>query len=240
MRKTILYGLVTCAVWAWGAAAARADRLELLNGESFHGAILEQDNQRVRLRTDDGTVVVFRMTDVAKVVHETAQPAPQAPVQTTVIRTYAPVVEQHSIGYKDPRTAFHLSCFFPGGGQFYVGDMGKGMAQLGLFIGGIALAIASAPEYTDVDYYDGYGWYIGTERTRTGGDDGACAAGIVLALGTWIWSALDAPITAENYNRQHGLSLYDDPLKNRSLAVEPVMFGGEKKDASGMQVAFRF
>jgi hypothetical protein len=132
-----------------------------------------------------------------------------------------------------------MSYFFPGGGQFYSDESGKGALQLSLFIGGIILAIAEAPydEYTD--HYDDDGYYLYTSSDHHG-NDGACAGGIILALGSWIWSVADAPGCAEKYNRDHGLTLYEDPLKQKSLALEPVLFNKNDLSNAGVQVAYRF
>jgi len=215
------------------------DTVTLSNGTEVRGTILESTNQRVKIKAEDGTLMVFDMTEVQKIDRTTPTapaPAPElAPAPApAVMETSQPA--RGSALRKDPRLAFRMSCYFPGGGQFYNGESGKGALQLGLVITGIIVAIAEAPRYDD--YYDYWGEYLGTEKT--GGNDAACAAGIVVAVGSWIWSVVDAPIGAENYNRAHRLGLYEDPLKNRSLAVEPVVFGGTNKDKSGLQVAYRF
>lgn len=245
MKKTILFWTLSFALFqpVVRASAIGLDTVTLSNGTEVRGTILESSNQRVKIKAEDGTLMVFDMTEVRKIDRAPA-PVPEpamAPTQSGV----APNQTWRGPGLrKNPRFAFRMSCFIPGGGQFYNGENGKGALQLGLFIGGLAVAIAQAPryEYNVVDYYDDYGYYIGSDtvRSRTGGNDAACTAGIVVAAGAWIWSIIDAPVGADNYNRHHGMTLYENPLKNRTLAVEPVLFNAKNQPQSGMQVAYRF
>lgn len=236
MKKIILFwvfclGLVLSA--GGSLAAGNLDTVALSNGTVIQGTILESSNERVKIQTMDGTVMVFDMTDVEQIRRGAVQ-SQTVPVETVTQTTRT--VEMRNPLRKDPTLAFHLSCYYPGGGQFYSGQSGKGALQLGLVIGGIILAVAEAPQYED--YYDYWGYYVGTEKT--GGNDGACTAGICLAVGSWIWSVVDAPGCAEKYNREHGLTLYEDPLKQKTLALEPVLFNKGDVSSTGMQVAYRF
>jgi TM2 domain-containing membrane protein YozV len=132
-----------------------------------------------------------------------------------------------------------MSCYLPGAGQFYNQEPGKGVAQLGLFIGGLVIGIAELPyDKAVVTGYDEWGNAYGYYEHH--GNDGASAAGFVLAGVVWIWSVVDAPGGAERYNRKHGLSLYEDSLHHKSLALEPVLLRENERPDPGMQVAYRF
>jgi hypothetical protein len=238
LKKIILFCVLCVASLlsaSWSRAAGNLDTVALSNGTVIQGTILESSNDRVKIQTTDGTVMVLSMTDVDQIRRGAVQPQ-TLPPNAAVPRRYV----QGSFLRKDPNVALHMSYFFPGGGQFYSDQSGKGALQLGLFIGGIIVAIAEAPQYEYTDYYDDWGYYEGTNRTLKSGNDGACAAGICVALGSWIWSVIDAPGCAEKYNREHGLALYENPLKNQSLAIEPVLFNAKNQPQSGMQVAYRF
>jgi|GEM_PF-1947262 hypothetical protein len=227
MRRNLGTWWLALGLLLVGALGARAaDEVFLQDGTRLRGEILKQSTERLRMRTDEGAVVVLEMRDVRKIVRE----AGVAP----------PLVERGTLSpRKEPHTAFHMSCFLPGAGQFYNEEAGKGLLQLGLFIGGLAVAISEAPEEGWVEVYSPGGLYLGTEL-RSEGDESACVAGLLVAGGAWLWSVLDAPGGAERWNRRHGLALYEDPLGHQTLAVEPVLFGGKTQDSSGVQVAYRF
>jgi len=244
LKKIILFCVLFVASLSsasWCRAAGNLDTVALSNGTVIQGTILESSNERVKIQTMDGTVMVLEMTDVETIRR---QSSPQTvPATTEAPRSYV----QGSSLRKDPNVALHMSYIFPGGGQFYSNESGKGALQLSLFIGGIILAIAEAPydEAYDVptDYYYSDGTYAYTDyetEYKHHGNDGACAGGIVLALGSWIWSVADAPGCAEKYNREHGLTLYEDSLKQKSLALEPVLFDKNDLSNAGVQVAYRF
>jgi hypothetical protein len=229
MRKTWVYVLGIC-VFLTGAGSILADTVTLQDGRTIQGTVVEQTAERIKIQSSTGALMVFGMEDVAKISRgESSRPF----VEPRPLTRLSPL-------YKNPAVAFRMSCVFPGAGQFYNGEGGKGFLQVSLFIGGLALAIAEAPRYGWVDYVYEDGSYAYSEKVQTGGDESACAAGVVLAAGTWIWSVLDAPGGADRYNRKHGLTLFEDLLKGRTVAVEPVLFGGKKQDASGVQVEYRF
>lgn len=251
MKKFFLLWVMSMALFlptGRAGAVVGADTVLLSNGTEVRGTILESNNQRVKIQAEDGTLMVFDMTEVQKIQRANVSapasvPLPAVPVSepAPAMAPAQPAMAPSPVGVgpvlrKNPRFAFRMSCFIPGGGQFYNGESGKGALQLGLFIGGLVVAIAEAPHYTD--YYDYWGDYVGTEKS--GGNDGACAAGVIVAATSWIWSIIDAPIGADNYNRHHGMTLYENPLKNRTLAVEPVLFNAKNQPQSGMQVAYRF
>lgn len=97
---------------------------------------------------------------------------------------------------KNPATAFWLSFFLPSTGQYYNGDMSKGIIQQVLVVGGITLALVR-----------------GIDREETEGPDGSLVptstrnnaffyVGFGIAAGAWAWSWLDARASAKDYNEQ--------------------------------------
>jgi hypothetical protein len=107
---------------------------------------------------------------------------------------------------KSPALAFGLSFVLPGAGQFYNGDYLKGAIQTTLFAAGLTLALALGEEesvyssgaYTDYSYYGTYTYY--NPSYSGGGASAWLYVGIGLAAGSWLWSVIDAPLSASAIN----------------------------------------
>jgi hypothetical protein len=101
-------------------------------------------------------------------------------------------------GKKSPWLAWGLSfVVFPGLGQFYNGDVGKG---IGFTVVGLASMILS----------------ISAEDS---GDEGLQGLGGTFFFGTWLVSWIDAPIRSSAINRQRGYSLAPSLPSNRREAM---------------------
>ncbi|RKY87439.1 hypothetical protein DRQ09_04495 [candidate division KSB1 bacterium] len=81
-------------------------------------------------------------------------------------------------GVKSPGLACAMSLMLPGLGQYYNGDTEKGIMQEILFFGGIVVAI------------------MGTDDNST-----QELIGGALAYGSYIWSVIDAPLSARRKNK---------------------------------------
>lgn len=84
---------------------------------------------------------------------------------------------------KNPFVAFGWSFLIVGGGQIYNGEYGKAALQLGTVLTGSTL------------------FYLGTS-------DEAILGGAFLVLGGWIWTLVDAPISANRINRENERASY--------------------------------
>jgi len=94
-------------------------------------------------------------------------------------------------GRKSPALAFALSLVFPGAGQYYNGDVGKGLTQDALVAVGLVLVISEANK-------EGQNSYYGLEK----GNSTFKATGIAMVLGASLWSIIDAPISASKKNKK--------------------------------------
>jgi len=155
------------------------DVVYLHNGSVIRGTVVEfTPGGEVRIRTADGSLFVFNMADVQRVVKE-----PHL-IQSGSSRDIG--------ANKSPGVAFALSFIFPGLGQYYNGEPLKAVIQEVLAVGGVVLAITQGvgetshpiAAYRETEYND---WYT---------------AGMVLAIGTWCWSMVDAPMSANRINCQ--------------------------------------
>lgn len=93
------------------------DIIHLKNGSIVRGTIIEQvPNETIKIKTNDGNIFVFKMSEIQKIVKD------EATVQPNKATTRL----------KSPLTAFALSFLYPGIGQFYNGDVGQGFLHLGI------------------------------------------------------------------------------------------------------------
>ena len=202
MQRFILLTCLTAFVMTSPAFAQQMeDVVHLKNGGLIRGIIIEQiPGESLKIKTRDGNVFVYAMDEVAKMSKE-------------------PVMGMRGhIGAKkkNPWIAFGLSA--TGGGQFYNGQHSKGVAQLG----GVILGIELMDSALEDDY-----------KTRSGDlvdpddDDEKGAFGFLLCLGSYLWSIIDAPISANSINQQSQRLSYGHLIElggsRATLGVDPVV-----------------
>lgn len=170
----MLFFLITSALFA---QQRMQDVVYLKDGSIIHGTIIEQvPNVSLKVQTKDGNVFVYSMDNVLKITKE----------------PYKGLYEGEVRWHKSPGLAFALSFLFPGIGQYYNGDVTKGVIQEVLYVGGWVLFFALGTEEVEGYYYD----Y--TETTAW------WWIGLGLASGSALWSMIDAPISANKINKKSG------------------------------------
>ena len=92
--------------------------------------------------------------------------------------------EQTAEAPKSPGGAFALSLMIPGAGQAHNGQWGKGALMLGGGLVSVAAAVAGSDECDSSD------------------DCALFTAGLVGMIGFWVWSMIDAPVSASSINRR--------------------------------------
>lgn len=144
--------------------------------------IIEQiPNISLKIQTKDGNIFVYKMEEVDRITKELAQE-----------KRYDEQYEDYSGSEKSPALAVLLSAVIPGLGQYYNGDVVKGVIMDVLWIGGWTVyATAGYEEVYEYGYYYSYYYEQETEWLYIG---------LGVALGTSIWSMIDAGISASNYN----------------------------------------
>ena len=157
------------------------DVIYLENGSVVRGTIVELvSNVSVKIKLQDGIVYIYPMDEVRKIV---SKEAPKA--------------------RKSPELAFVLSLIFPGGGQFYNGDVSKGLTQQLLIAGGLVLVISETtgnPSQYELD-----------TRNPT-----FRIVGITMIAGGVLWSLIDAPISASKKNKMLAQNQYGHLLEFHS------------------------
>lgn len=127
--------------------------------------------------------------------------------------------DNHIGGKKSPALAFILSFFvFPGVGQIYNGETGKGLTQMALGGTGIIMMIA------------GYG----------NNDHLLVRDGLFLDIGVSLWSCIDAPLSAKKINAKRGYSKRNTAIQLiRSLSFSPG-YTGEGTFQPSIAMTLRF
>lgn len=161
------------------------DVVYLKNGSIIRGIIIEQiPNISLKIQTKDNSVFVYNIEDVEKMTKEPVQEKPSAQQN------------EYYGSEKDPTTAVLLSALLPGAGQYYNDDVTKGVVMTSLYVAGWALYFAAgySEEWYEDDYYwASYGYYYEEETPWL-------YVGLGIAVGTWVWSMIDAGISASDYN----------------------------------------
>lgn len=162
------------------------DVVYLKNGSIIRGLIIEQiPNVSLKIQTKDNSIFVYNMEDVEKMTKEPAQSQTSSQQQ----------VEYYG-SEKDPAVSVLLSALIPGIGQYYNGDITKGVIMNVLYAGGWALYFAAgySEEWEEDEYYwASYGYYYEEETPWL-------YVGLGMVVGTWVWSMIDAGVTASDYN----------------------------------------
>lgn len=114
-------------------------------------------------------------------------------------------------GQKSPLTAFVLSALLPGAGQYYNDQLPKGVIQFVISLGGYA-AFYLALEDNVV--------FWGSEYD-VDDDDAMGRIGLLIGFSAHLWSIIDAPISANNINKQNQLQVH--LIENKSYSVFPLV-----------------
>ncbi len=144
-------------------------------------------------------------------IERIAKEKPQSAVQTVPRKSR-----------KDPVVAGLLSFFLPGTGQLYNGEMAKGAIMFGVASIGSLLIFSAA--YDEVH-----------------GDEGVeskAVPGLFIVMGAWIWSTIDAPISASRINRENGWTSL--PILNDSFALSLADFSIDGKTTPGLALTWSF
>jgi TM2 domain-containing membrane protein YozV len=175
--------LITFALFA---QERMQDVVYLKDGSIIHGTIIEQvPNVSIKIQTRDQNIFVYSIENILKITKE--------PIKGLYGN------EEDVRGYKSPGLAFALSFLFPGIGQYYNGDIAKGVIQSVLYAGGWTLFFTCGWEWESYEYWTGmdYAWSENEIQTPW------LWIGLSLASGSAIWSMIDAPISANAINKRN-------------------------------------
>lgn len=209
------------------------DVVYLKNGSIIHGTIIEQiPNESLKVKTKDGNVFVYKMTEVDKMTKEQIANirantgnlnysgnqysyivAPSYK-QIKMDYNYHMYVPQPSDPY-NPTVSGLCSWLIPGLGQMVCGETGRGLGFMGGYLGcylvvGIGSAqLVSSPYYSPSSYY---------ENNNGGRSSGGLlmVVGLIGMVAVDIWSIVDATHVA----KVKDMYISDMRSKTSSLKLE--------------------
>ena len=170
------------------------DVVYLKNGSIIRGIIIEQVlNKSLKVQTKDGNVFVYNVADVEKITKEQA-----VGINKNSNSNYINSGQNYSnANYKNPGVAFLLSFLLPGGGQYYNGELVKGIVIDALWLISIGAILSE--------------------------EDEGIAIGLLLSSANSIYSWIDAPVSANRINRRnYAIGLINWNLGNgKYLSLSP-------------------
>jgi hypothetical protein len=179
------------------AAQTMEDVIYLKDGSVIHGTIVEQrPGVSVLIKTHEGNTLRYTMDVIDKMTKEA----------TTIAVPGAQGIVGKS--KKEPGTALLFSLLVPGGGQAYNGEWGKAALMFGGAVVGLDLLLSSVSD----DYCGYYADDCGTSKA---------GIGAILYVGSILWSAIDAPISASHLNRENGFSIHPSVVPLKTFASKP-------------------
>lgn len=196
-RLLLLLGATLCTICSLHAQVAHLPQQQLIdviyleNGQVLSGTIIEQvPGVSYHIVTTDGREFKVDALNIKKITKEPLRS------QHIVIEGYN-AYHDLPLQYKydsmgniitplSVSGALIRSMFMPGLGQFYNGEAGKGAILLGANIAGLAGVILSNTHISS-PYDSIVGW-----------------PSLVVWIGSYLYSLIDAPISAANWNKSQG------------------------------------
>lgn len=183
--------------------AQESDTIYLKDGSIIKGEIIETNYtadlriENIKVRIAGGTVLAFTSDQILRLQKVKTNDVKSELSPTPTIQ---PNIAKQIAHYKSPGVACILSrILFPGIGQFYNEQPGKGAAFLVAGLVGAVMLVDGSKEITTYDYWEGY--------TTEPKDADKAALGAVIFLGSWIWSGIDAYSSAKSINESLALSV---------------------------------
>ncbi len=178
-------------------------------------------------KAQDTTVVVVRhlpaQQDTTVTVRHLA-PAPQASTAPRVAPPYgAPrygLRANNGVYAKDPYLGTTLSFLFPGGGQYYAGNDGKGFVLTALAIGAPIIGYANVNHHPSSDIVNTPdGPRSACDVFGPGGQAPGCrhtdwtpaAIGLTVGIGSWLYGIATAGTDVQHWNQAHGVRFVAGP-----------------------------
>ena len=114
---------------------------------------------------------------------------------------------------KDPNLGTMLSFIFPGGGQYYAGNEGKGLAITLLSIGAPIIGYANVRrddgQFGGSGCFNNPGGFAGSCRGRT--DWTPAAIGLGVGITSWLYGVATAGTDVQHWNQKHGVRFVSAP-----------------------------
>jgi len=217
MNKFIIAMIVMLALYAGNALYAQ-DVITLKSGEELNAKVEEVNSTEVKYRKFwnlQGPIYTIEKSKIFMIKYEDGSKDlfnDETPVQPLMNRQnnkyeYQQQYRSQDLNFnyspKNPTLAWLFSFLVPGVGQFYNGDIGKGIGFLATDLVGYSLMLGGASSDND------------------GEKDGLVLTGAALVLGSWIWAQIDAPKSAKKKNQANGYLTWDLGKNGANISLQP-------------------
>lgn len=178
MKRLFYTGVLLVLSYAFSLDVLAQDVIVKTDGEEIEAKVIEIGLSEIKYKRFDnpeGPIIVITKSDVFKINYENG---------TYELITSVGLNNKSTIKYskrREPGWSFLMSFLYPGLGQFYNKQAGKGIAMVIGSTVGLTLFIM----YAD----DGGRWLPGLGYA-----------------GFWLWSVIDAPVSSGIINKKYGLS----------------------------------
>jgi hypothetical protein len=170
-------------------------------------------------KAQDTTVVIIRhlpeARDTAVVVRRLA-PAPQQRTAPPMAQRYG--TRSTALFAKDPNMGTMLSLVFPGAGQYYAGNEGKGLAITLLAIGAPIIGYANVDHQRSTIVETPNGPESSCNVFGPGGSGGChrtdwtpAAIGLGVGITSWLYGVATAGSDVQHWNQAHGVRFVSAP-----------------------------
>lgn len=184
----VLFGAISVASAQYNAPQQNLmDVIYTTNGLVFQGTIVEQiPGVEYTIVTTDGRTLTIDALSVKRITKENGSGYLGNAYNYNAFAPYKIDADGHPIYPLSVAGAFTRSLFVPGLGQMYNGDGLKG----GLLFTGCLVGLLGAT--------------VGVNMIDYTYEDAIGIPSVVLAAGCYLYSLIDAPMTASRWNKRHG------------------------------------
>ena len=218
MHKFIVIALVTVYALCGNGILYAQDVITLKTGEELKTKVIEITSTEIKYKKYDnqqGPIYTIEKAKIFMIKYENGSKdvfTDELPTATTQGNLQYQNQQQYeqppgnpNYSPKSPGLAWFLSFMVPGVGQFYNGDVGKGVGFLVTSVVGSSVMSAGMSLVNDDEEEIGAPMVL---------------IGAVVSLGSWIWSQIDAPVSAGKKNRANSYLSWN--LGNGvNLALQP-------------------
>ncbi len=202
MKKNVLGMIVTLCWFLWSGSLFAQDIIVLHSGDEIEAVVQEVSKSEVwykKYSFQDGPVYSLPVSDIFMIKYPNGEKdmfTKQKPVSSLWVAK------------KEPGLALLCSLLLPGGGQYYNGQYRKGATMTMVYAASMIIAFASMEETRD--YYGNFEYDMSE----------ASAVFVTAAFGAYLWSVIDAPISANAINRRNGWLSWNLG-KNARMSLRP-------------------
>jgi TM2 domain-containing membrane protein YozV len=205
--KKVLTVFFLCLTGLASTAPAQ-DVIVMLNGNEIEAKVLEISPDEVKYKrasNESGPTYRLPTYEINIIVYENGDEELFVPMEEESDNEI-----QSDYSHRSPGAAFGLSLLYPGFGQFYNRQIGKGITMASIGSAGLILTVWG---FHGIDYAD--------NDDQASGYASLAVLGLIAHVGMRIWSMVDAPIWAGVLNRRNENPLGWNVGNGKSISLNP-------------------